>query len=254
MFRLEQATARYGSVVALDATTVEIARGERVALVGPSGAGKSTMLHLLNGTLRSTSGKVHAFGKSFEDMTAKEVKDTRCRIGFVHQQLHLVPNVRVIQNVVYGRLGRCNLLQSLRMTLHPSAATCDEVYAVLERVGVADKMYHRTDQLSGGQQQRVALARSLFQKPDVILADEPISSVDPARAKDVISLLTGLCEEEHFTLIASMHNLELAKAYFPRLIGLRKGEVLFDKIASDVEADEFSSLYDLQESDRSVEM
>ena len=179
------------------------------------------------------------------------MRKVRSRIGFIHQHLALVPNLRVVQNVISGKLGRRNLLRSLRDFLLPASADVEQIHAILERVGIAEKLYERTDRLSGGQQQRVAIARALFQEPLALLADEPVSSVDPARAHATVSLLTNLSKEDGLTLCMSLHNLELACEFFPRIIGLRGGRVVFDGAPDDLDKDSLDGLFELEGSGKS---
>lgn len=235
----------FGAVAALRGVTLSIRQGEAVGFVGPSGSGKTTLLRVLNGTVRLAAGRACVGGTDLATLRAAEIKRLRARIGFVHQDLGLVPNVRVSQNVLAGRLGRLGFLRSLRHMLLPRHADLEVVHAILERVGIPEKLFARTDTLSGGQQQRVAIARALFQEPQAILADEPVSSVDPARARDTVALLTSISAEASLTLCMSLHNLELARAFFPRLIGLRAGRVVFDRPADDIGDAEFHALYDL---------
>ncbi|MEZ5304576.1 MAG: ATP-binding cassette domain-containing protein [Verrucomicrobiales bacterium] len=133
--------------------------------------------------------------------------------------------------------------------LLPSGDHAREVLALLDRVGIGDKIYHRTDTLSGGKQQRVAIARALYQKPAALLADEPVSAVDPARARDTVALLSQISEEENLTLVMSLHNLELAREFFPRLAGLRQGAIAFDQNAADLGDDAFHQLYALSDAE-----
>jgi phosphonate transport system ATP-binding protein len=142
-----------------------------------------------------------------------------------------------------------SLLRGLKMMFLPSSAQTAEVHDLLQQVGIAEKLYQRTDTLSGGQQQRVAIARALFQKPQAILADEPISSVDPARARDTIELLKTIATDGKLTLCASLHDLDSAREFFPRLIGIRRGRVVFDKPPSELTDDQFKALYDLDKSE-----
>ncbi len=140
-----------------------------------------------------------------------------------------MPNLRVVQNVLMGRFGRQRLLGSLRMMFRPAGADLEEVHRILERVGIAEKMFERVDRLSGGQAQRVAIARALYQRAGrCLLADEPVASVDPARARDLLELLTGISAEEGLTLGVSLHNPDLVREFFPRVVGLRDGRVVFD--------------------------
>jgi phosphonate transport system ATP-binding protein len=178
-------------------------------------------------------------------MTPRQLRQARAAIGFVHQDLRLVPNLRVVQNVLAGRLGSQSLLQSLRSVFFTPRALALEAHEVLERVGIPEKLYERTDRLSGGQRQRVAIARALFQQPVALLADEPVSSVDPARARDAVQLLASISREYGLTLGVSLHTLHLAQEFFPRLIGLRGGRVLFDEPTTAIDAGQFEALYRL---------
>jgi phosphonate transport system ATP-binding protein len=244
-FRLRNVRVAYGANVALDVEDLSIGSGEAVAVVGPSGAGKTTLLRALGAALRPTAGDVSIDGERLDSLSNSELQRVRAGIGFVHQDLSLVPNLRVIQNLICGRLGRLSFLGSLRGMLFPSKQHVDLAHSILERVGIAEKMYEHTDRLSGGQRQRVAIARALFQEPNILLADEPVSSVDPARARDTVDLLTGISRERGLTLCASLHDVELAREFFPRLVGLRHGRVVFDRAADQVGSEELRSLYKL---------
>ncbi|MEM7264140.1 MAG: phosphonate ABC transporter ATP-binding protein [Planctomycetota bacterium] len=246
-FTLSNVTVRYDSVVAIDNVSVRVEAGSRVGLVGPSGAGKTSLLRLLNGTIRPTSGAVRVGEATLSDLSAQELREIRERIGFIHQDLGLVRNIRAIQNVLAGRLGRRTFLGALRSFLFPNRTESREVFALLDRVGIADKIYERTDHLSGGEQQRVAVARALYQEPIAILADEPVASVDPARARDLVTLLRDISKERGLTLVMSLHNLELAKEFFPRLIGLRNGRVAFDAPTESITPEQVAELYTLEE-------
>lgn len=244
-YDLDRVVVDFGSARALDGVSLSIGAGEAVAFIGPSGAGKTTLLRLLNGVLRPTGGSLRVDRRPLDRLTPGELRRLRSATGFIHQDLRLVPNVRVLKNVIAGRLGRMSLAGSIRAMLFPPRVLVEEAYALLDRVGIPEKIYQRTDRLSGGQQQRVAIARALFQEPVALLADEPVSSVDPARARDAVALLAGLCRERRLTLCVSLHNLELAREYFPRLIGLRDGRVAFDCTTRDLRREEFLDLYRL---------
>lgn len=245
-FAVENVDVRFGdSPPALSDLSLTICSGEAVAIVGPSGSGKTTLLRLLNGSVRPSNGRVQVNGRTVRDLGAHDLRQVRAGIGFVHQDLCLVPNVRVLHNVIAGRLGRMSLAGSIRATLFPGPALQREVYEVLERVGIPEKLHERTDRLSGGERQRVAIARALFQHPSALLADEPVSSVDPARARDAVQLLAELSRGSGLTLCVSLHNLELAREFFPRLIGLRGGRLLFDQQSSGLTASRFDDLYRL---------
>jgi phosphonate transport system ATP-binding protein len=242
---LRQATVAYNGTPAVFGLDLRIGPGEAVGVVGPSGSGKTTLLRLLNGTVRPTAGSVAVDGCVLSACSTRELRAIRSRIGFVHQDLSLVPNLRVLQNVLAGRVGRQGFWPSLKAMLFPGRAAVRHVHRILERVGIPEKLYQRTDTLSGGQRQRVAIARALYQEPEALLADEPVSSVDPARARDAVGLLATISREEGLTLCVSLHNLALAREFFPRLIGLRHGRVVFDRPTAELDDDDFAALYDL---------
>ncbi len=244
-FKLDNVSVRYPTTHAIRQVSLEVTAGEMVAFVGPSGAGKTTLLRCLNGMVRCTAGEVQVLGEALRHLNSRQLRNVRAGIGFVPQQLGLVPNLRVIQNVVAGRLGRKSLVGSLRSMLFPAQSEIVEVHKLLGQVGIEDKLYERTDRLSGGEQQRVAIARALFQQPQAMLADEPVSSVDPARARDTIRLLTEVATGQGLTLCVSLHNLELAREFFPRLIGLRGGSVVFDQRSDQFSEQTFRELYQL---------
>jgi phosphonate transport system ATP-binding protein len=245
-FRLEEVCVDFSGQRALGALNLEFAPGEAVALVGPSGAGKTTLLRLLNGSQRPSSGKVWFGDDELSRLSRSALRRLRASVAFVHQDLGLVPNLRAAQNVLAGGLGRQNLLCSLRDLLWPAQARIEQAYELLDRVGIGDKLYSKTDRLSGGEQQRVAIARALYQQPTALLADEPVASVDPARARDTLELLIELCVEHRLTLLVSLHSLELARAYFPRLIGLRQGRVAFDDAPKAIDSRQIDALFQFE--------
>jgi len=244
-FKIDCVTVRYGATTALDGVSLNISPGECVAVVGPSGAGKTTLLRVMNCTVRPTSGRAIVHGHVISTLSAGQLRRLRAKVGFIHQDLSLVPNLRVIQNVLSGKFGHQSLAGALRAMIFPARRECMSAHNLLERVGVQEKLYERTDRLSGGQQQRVAIARALYQDPVTLLADEPVSSVDPARARATVSLLTQICREQGLTLCMSLHRLELAREFFPRLVGMRAGRIVFDRRAEQLGDNEFRSLYRL---------
>lgn len=246
-FQLEHVSVNYSSVRAVADVSLTINVGERVALVGPSGAGKTTLLRLLNSVVRPSPGRLRVLDRETHELSSPQLRQLRSRIGFVHQSLDLVPNLRVLQNVLSGRMGSQSFAHSVRTMLLPFRQQTREAHELLDRVGIEEKLYERTDRLSGGQQQRVAIARALYQKPEVLLADEPVASVDPARARDTVRLLTQIAAADGLTLCASLHDLRLAREFFPRLVGLRDGRIVFDRATADLSEDEFESLYRLSE-------
>lgn len=242
MFRLESAELRYGETVALSGLDLQLEPGEQVCLIGPSGAGKSSLLGLLNGRLEPTSGQVLVDGQDLAEQSGKILQRTRSRIAWVPQDLGLVASLRVNQNVACGRVAAKGFGGLLRSLLMMSQQEKGEIHTLLQRVGIEDKIFTRVDHLSGGQQQRVALARALYQAPQAILADEPVSAVDPERARDVLALLTSLAREEGLTLVVSLHDVDLARAFFSRIVGLRAGEVVFDGSPDDEAVKDLYSL------------
>ncbi|MHC4847448.1 MAG: phosphonate ABC transporter ATP-binding protein [Planctomycetota bacterium] len=244
-FLLDNISVAYREHRAVHNVSLRIGASERVGIVGPSGAGKTTLLRLLVGAVRPTAGRVEVGGRDLTSLTTRELRQVRSQIGFVHQDHRLVPNHRVLTNVLAGQLGRWSFLRSLREVYWPRNSEVERVHALLERTGIPEKLYQRVDSLSGGQQQRVAIARALYQEPQCVLADEPVSSVDPARARDTVRLISAIAEEEGLTLCVSLHNLELAREFFPRLIGMRDGKIVFDCLAAELSDDHFIDLYRL---------
>lgn len=246
IFQLKGAAVDYDGRLALGPVDLSIDAGEAVAIVGPSGSGKTTLLRLLNGTLRPTRGEVLALGRPITERTSSELRELRAHIGFVHQDHALVPILRGGQNVIAGCLGQRGFWSSARAILWPQRVDLERAHSLLERVGIGEKLFQRTDTLSGGQQQRVAIARALFQDPKALLADEPVASVDPARGRALLELMTDLARERNLTLVASLHDLSLARALFPRLIGLRAGQVEIDHAPGDIAESTFQDLYSLE--------
>ena len=241
IFQLQNVSKQYGDLAALRDVTLRIEHGERVALVGPSGAGKSTLLRLLNGALVPDAGVVTALGHDLARLSPRRLRDVQRDIGVIYQQFHLVGNLRVIHNVNAGHLGRWSLLRAALSLARP--ARVRQARQALARVGIPEKLFERTDRLSGGQQQRVALARTLVQDPQAILADEPIASLDPEHSRRIMELLSGLSQELGKTLVVSLHAVAFAFSHCDRLVGLRQGRVLFDATPAQVTEEMVQALY-----------
>jgi phosphonate transport system ATP-binding protein len=237
--RVECASVVLGKHRALAGVSLEIRAGERVAIIGPSGAGKSTLLRLANTSLLPAEGRVEVLGHDPARLSQASLRALRARIGTVWQQLHLVPQASVLENVRMGRVGSSSLAALALGGAAPSERA--RVREVLARVGLSERLDQRLETLSGGEQQRVAVARVLFQAPDLIVADEPLASVDPTRAAEVLRLLLAAAEGR--TLVVSTHLLEPVLPAFPRIVGLRAGEVLFDLPRERVGAIELARLY-----------
>ncbi len=227
--------------VALDGVSLTIGPGEHVAFIGPSGAGKTTLFRILNLTLRPTAGSVRLDGMDVSRLGESELTKTRRRIGTIYQHGNLVGRLRVVHNVLAGNLGRWSTAKALASLIRPQGVEIAQ--QALGQVGIPEKLYARTDELSGGQQQRVAIARVLVQDPDIILADEPVSAVDPSLAVSIVTLLRDLSGESRKTLLMNLHSVELALASFPRIVGIRDGRVLFDLAPDKVTGELLQALY-----------
>ncbi|MBE9181459.1 phosphonate ABC transporter ATP-binding protein [Oculatella sp. LEGE 06141] len=245
LFELRQVTQQFDRSLALRNITLQIFPGERVALVGSSGTGKSTLIQLLNGTLLPSQGEVWALGHSLSQGSSRQRRQVQRQIGTIYQQFHLVDTLPVIHNVNAGRLGQWSFFKAAVSLLYPLEV--EAAAKALHRVGIPEKLYARTDQLSGGQQQRVAIARVLRQDPVAILADEPVSSLDPELSREVMALLRELVQEMGKTLVISLHSIELAQQYCDRIIGLRDGTILFDIPSFALSAERIRDLYRLRE-------
>jgi phosphonate transport system ATP-binding protein len=247
IYSLQQVTKSFpesrGQVQALSSITFAVRPGELLALLGQSGAGKTTLFRLLNATLRPSAGAVLFDGYDTGFLSGGELRAMRRRVGTIYQQHNLVPSLTALQNALCGALGRMSFLATLRGIFQPPTTEHDRALHFLELVGLADKRHARADELSGGQQQRLAVARVLMQSPDVILADEPTASLDPALAETITSLLIGLARDGNKTLIMAVHKIDLALRYFPRAVGLRCGGLSFDVPSSEVHSDLLGILY-----------
>jgi len=223
---IEGATVVYqNGVCALDGTTLTFEGGRFIVLLGPSGAGKSTLLRCLNGLVRPSRGDV--FGNDAESIFASRAALRRHRQGtaMIFQQHHLIGRLTAMQNILIGRLA---FNASWKSLLPPPQAERRQALEALERVELLDRALSRADELSGGEQQRVGVARALAQHPHTILADEPVASLDPATAVRVLELIHRICREDDITAIASLHQVELARRFADRVIGLSAGHVVVD--------------------------
>jgi phosphonate transport system ATP-binding protein len=243
VFEINEIFKIYERKIALSSLSISIKKGEMVALIGPSGAGKTTLLNILATVLKPDGGNIILDGIAIENY--KGVKALAKKLGIIRQQFDLVGSLPVIHNVLAGRLKDWGFFKSLISLIFPQDT--ELAMEALDRVGLKDKIYERTSNLSGGEQQRVAMARLLVQNPEVILADEPVSSLDPARAEDILFTLTKIAKEEGQTLIASLHSVEYARKYFSRIIALRAGKIYFDLPANEITDEDLKELYSLKE-------
>ncbi|MGW3954246.1 phosphonate ABC transporter ATP-binding protein [Streptomyces sp. NPDC004752] len=245
VIRLTSLTKRFGTGaetrLALDQVSFDVAGGEVVALLGLSGSGKSTLLAQLNGLQRPTSGTGTVLGTDLAGSGDAGLRELRRRIGFVFQQFHLVGRLTVLENVCTGALGS---LRGPRLGLftYPRAIR-ERALDGLERVGLAEHAFQRADTLSGGQQQRVAVARSLMQHPELLLADEPVASLDPESAAQIMRLLRDVADQGRLTVLCSLHQVDLALSWADRIIGLRRGRVVMDVTTRDIDRAAVMRLY-----------
>ncbi|WP_287984204.1 ATP-binding cassette domain-containing protein [Diaphorobacter sp.] len=237
-----------GGHVALRGITLAARQGESLALIGPSGAGKTTLLNLLGTALPASAGRVHVLGSALGASSPDTPhaswpppRALRARIGTVHQAPPLPPRQRVVTAVLAGRLGQWAAWKALASLLYP--ADLPGAHAALQRVQLQDKLFARCDQLSGGQLQRVGIARVLYQQPALLLADEPVSALDPTLALATVQLLVQDAAARGATLVASLHAVDLALACFARVVGLREGRIAFDLPAGAVTPDLLQALY-----------
>ncbi|HZV93497.1 MAG TPA: ATP-binding cassette domain-containing protein [Caldimonas sp.] len=226
---------------ALRDVTLSLAQGERAGIVGPSGAGKTTLVRLLGTSLRPTEGQVGIAGVDPWRLSTRELRRLRSRIGVVHQNPPIPPRLRVVTAVLAGRLGAWPTWRSLVSLLVPRDV--EGARAALQPLALDDRVFDRCDRLSGGQLQRVGIARVLYQRPDAILADEPVSALDPTLADEAVGALVAASEASGATLIASLHAVDLALKWFPRLIGMKNGQVAFDRPTAAVTKSMLHDLY-----------
>ena len=226
---------------ALKRISLRLAAGEQVAVIGPSGAGKTSLLRVAGTSLRPSVGRVDVLDLNPWQLGAGALRRLRARVGMVHQAPPIPPRLRVVTAVLAGRLGSWSTGRALASLLYPA----DIVGAreVLARFDLADRLFDRCDRLSGGQLQRVGIARALYQHPELLLADEPVSALDPVLADAAVGQLVAQADASGATLVASLHAVDLALKWFPRIVGMRDGEVVFDAPARAVSAVMLHELY-----------
>ncbi|MEW5904404.1 MAG: phosphonate ABC transporter ATP-binding protein [Pseudomonadota bacterium] len=235
---------------ALKDVSVDIEAGSFTVILGPSGAGKSTLLRTLNGLEMPSAGSVHIDG---EQLTLRSLRNVRAHVGMVFQHFNLVDRLSVMTNVLTGRLSHRSWLGSLLYLFQRS--DMEIAQDALSRVGLTDKAWNRADRLSGGQQQRVGIARALAQQPRVILADEPVASLDPVTSEEIMGLLREICTRDGITVVVNLHQVELAKRYADRIIGLNAGHVVYDGPASGLDRATLARIYSRNgdEADESIQ-
>ena len=248
MLRIVNLTKVYDDgTVALKDVSFEVRDGEFLAVIGLSGSGKSTLLRCINRLIEPTSGEIWWNDIQLSHVTGEELRRARRQIGMIFQHFNLVDRSTVLTNVLSGRLGYVNSIASV-LNRFPKE-DIDRAYANLARVGIDDKAQNRADELSGGQRQRVGIARALMQEPGLILADEPVASLDPALAHSIMRHLQLINREDQITVLCSLHFLDLVQQYSTRAVALNQGRLVFDGTPEEIDDDRFIEIYG-QEAER----
>lgn len=226
---------------ALSGIDFQVKPGEFVAIIGPSGAGKSTLLRCINRLIEPTEGAVLLGGMDTTKAGPRHIRKLRREVGMIFQSFNLVQRVTVLRNVLHGRLGYMDPVRgSLGLF---SKKDIEEAKQILVRLGLQQQMFKRADELSGGQQQRVGIARALSQKPKIILADEPIASLDPVTSESIMRHLYAICREDGITCLVNLHQVEVAKKFATRIIGIHKGTIVFDGPPEELTDDVIEQVY-----------
>jgi len=226
MLELDSVTKSYGSTRAVDGVTLSVPDGQMLGIIGGSGAGKSTTLRTINRLTPPSTGQVRFDGGVVSDLRGAALRDWRSRCAMIFQQFNLIERLDVVTNVLIGRITERNTL--CVMFKHFTRAQRAEAVRALDRLGLASLALRRADTLSGGQQQRVAIARALLQRPRLILADEPVASLDPRHAHRVMQTLRQINRQERITVLVNLHDLAIARQYCDRLVGMSHGRIVFD--------------------------
>ena len=241
MLEITALTKSFGQNTAVDRATIKVDRPAMIGIIGRSGAGKSTLLRMLNRLTDSTSGAVTFEGQDVTHLTGSAKRHWQSQCAMIFQQFNLVPRMDVVSNVLHGTLNRRSTFATM-FNLFPQA-DIHRAIDILDRLGIAEHAPKRAEALSGGQQQRVAIARALMQDPRIILADEPIASLDPMNAQIVMDALRRIHDEDGRTVIANLHTLDTARRYCDRVIGMRAGRIVFDGVPEQLTTDMAREIY-----------
>ncbi|MCD6555442.1 MAG: phosphonate ABC transporter ATP-binding protein [Anaerolineae bacterium] len=242
MLRIEHLTKIYADgTLALDDVSFEVPDGEFLVVLGLSGAGKSTLLRCINRLIEPTAGRIIWDGTDITAASGEELRQIRRHIGMIFQEFNLVERTSVLTNVLTGRLGYVN--PWLSIFHHFPKGEVDRALRNLDRVGIADLAHKRADELSGGQRQRVGIARALMQEPRLMLADEPVASLDPVLAHSILRYLEQLNQEDGITVICSLHFLDLVRRYASHVVGLKNGRVVFQGLPEEITDQRFKEIY-----------
>jgi phosphonate transport system ATP-binding protein len=246
MLRLTDVTRRFGKTVAVDNVTIEIPKGQMVGVIGRSGAGKSTLLRMINRLVDPSAGSIFFDGTEVSALRGATLRAWQRDCAMIFQQFNLVPRLDVVSNVLHGTLNRHSTLATM-FSLFPRV-DIEKAIDILDRLGIAGHAPKRVETLSGGQQQRVAIARALMQDPKIILADEPIASLDPMNAQVVMDTLRRIHDEDGRMIVCNLHTLDTARRYCDRVIGMRDGVVVFDGAPEELTTAAAREIYGADES------
>ena len=232
-----------GQIRALEDINLEVGEGERVAVIGPSGAGKSTLLKCINHLHQPSGGSVKVNGEEISALSNHRIREIRQKLGMIFQNFNLIQRISAIENVLLGRLSYIPFYRKFCYSFAYSRRDFEIALDSLRQVQIEELAYRRVDRLSGGQQQRVGVARALAQEPTVILADEPVSNLDPKTKREIMELVTSICEQKDLTLLISMHEVNLVKEYVNRVLGLVNGKIVFDDTPKGLTGDKYAKIY-----------
>ena len=242
MLEIKQLVKKYNTGdLAINGVDLKVENGQVMALIGPSGAGKSTLIRCVNRLENPTSGEIWLNGENIVKMRSGKLRRARRNMGMIFQEYALVERLTVLENVLSGRLGYVGFWRSFLRKFPQS--DINAAFGLLEKVGLDTMVNKRADELSGGQRQRVGIARALIQKPDILLVDEPTASLDPKTSRQIMRLITELCEENQLTAIINIHDVALAQMYAERIVGLREGSIVYDGSPDDLKPDVLTEIY-----------
>lgn len=242
MLEIKQLVKKYHTGdLAINGVDLKVEKGQVMALIGPSGAGKSTLIRCVNRLENPTSGEIWLNGENIVKMRSGKLRRARRNMGMIFQEYALVERLTVMENVLSGRLGYVGFWRSFLRKFTQS--DINAAFGLLEKVGLGTIVNKRADELSGGQRQRVGIARALIQKPDILLVDEPTASLDPKTSRQIMRLITELCEENQLAAIINIHDVALAQMYAERIVGLREGNIVYDGPPDDLKPDVLTEIY-----------
>lgn len=242
MLVLKSVTKSFGAKKALDAVTLTVEPGQFICVIGPSGAGKSTLLRCINRLTDADSGEIAFEGQNVLRLRGQALRAWRAKAAMIFQQFNLVPRLDVVTNVLLGRLSHRAVWPSLFKSFTREERAM--AITILDRLNLADAAFQRAETLSGGQQQRVAIARALMQEPRIMLADEPVASLDPSNAEAVMDTLRDICKQDGIPILCNIHALDMARAYADRVVAMRNGKVVFDGPPSGLTAQLEDQIYE----------